>query len=188
VAPARIPARTGASSFVFKNWVICSILLIGLILFLIFRPESKKEEVVSKVTQEKKVVMTESDFDKKIEEARTEERKKVEVERPTPPTPESYGVATFRPTTLLNEANSRNVPTITRTEQHVAPNGKFHLLFGVDPITKDERMITVGGSTVTLLEPDWKTTRPAGKLVLLAENPKGLRLPVGRHAVAIVAE
>jgi hypothetical protein len=99
---------------------------------------------------------------------------------------QQYGVKTFNPTTVLGETNSRNVPTIVRTERHVAPNGVFYLLFGIDPILKKERMVTAGGATVTLLEPEWKCKRPKGELQLLENPPKGLEIPMGRYIVAVV--
>lgn len=117
------------------------------------------------------------------------------VQVPTTPAPEpsievtgakAYNVPTFNPTTLLQEVNSRNVPRITRVERHVSPNGAFYLLFGKDPNSGKERIITAGGDTVTLLEPDWDVKRPQGRLVILENPPRGLTVPQGRYIVSVM--
>ena len=178
----------GRVAYIIGATVILAFLALLLGVILLWPNKGEKESAEEGVSSSPTVSMTVAELDARLAEAKNSERAKVEVERPAPHPVESYGVATFRPTTTLNEMNSRNVPTISRTEAHTAPNGRFHLLYAIDPVLKTERMITAGGDTVTLLEPDWKTTRPKGKLVLLAEHPKGLRLPVGRHAVAIVEQ
>lgn len=162
------------------------IIMVAVIGFMMFGNSSEKPAVTAGPTTAESIEIARLRAELEKQKAAPEVAATPEVTAPTTHPKRSVGVKTWDPTTILDGRNTPNLPVVTRVQKIEAPAGTFYLLYGVDPVLNRERMITNGGNTDVLLEPEWKTTRPKGELMLLKNPPPGLKMPPGRLPVAIV--